>query len=155
MKTSNMTNENLAEHLANEVRRILSCGNAGRFRQYWELYKQVAEITAMQGLFIRSDDGAGYFNVAIIGEGRIADIEGDESGGTGAMHVYPLSSVRELALHRGPLPSLPHSQGASLVLLLSLTGQDSSGPYWVAKTPDDEERLLSFSRSLVQLVSAQ
>ncbi len=148
-----MTNLSLSGHLADKVAQILSINNANRFRQYWAMYEQTAEITGIQGLIVTSEENTGYFNVAIIGDGRIVDVEGNDSEGSGSLSIYPIKSVSEVTLHQGSIPSLSHSQGASLVLLLGLVGQDESGPYWTAKPPGDAEQLLKFARTLVNLVS--
>ena len=147
-----MADIDLAGQLAAAAAKLLALNNT-KFREYWELYLQTSETSEIQNLFVRVDEDAGYCNIAVMGAGRIADIEGDDNDNSGSMRVFPLSAVSEITLHRGSIPSLSHSQGASLVILLRLVGLDESVAYWAAHTPDQEAQLLGFARSLVQYIS--
>lgn len=143
------------EQLADAIARALALNNTGRFREYWELYKQTAEVSEVEDLFFRIEEEAGYCNMVILGDERIADIEGDDGHSSGSLRVYPLSSVSEVILHRGSLPSLRRSQGARLVVLLNLTGQDGAGPYWTALTSEEEHQLTGFARSVIRSISGR
>ena len=144
-----MTNK---EQLDRIVTQGITLHNA-KFRQYWELYKQAAEIPDVEGLFVKIEEEARYSNVAVVGDGRLVDIEGDDSDDSGNLHIYSLGAVREVIIRLGSLPSLPSTKGATLLVVTRLAGQDGTGPYWVAKTPEQEEKLLSFAQCLVQAIS--
>ena len=150
-----MTDLNHAGQLAEAIAKVSALPNTTKFRQYWDIYKLTAEVSDIQGLVFRIDADTGYCNIAIVGDGRIVDIEGDDGDGSGNTNIYPLRSVSEVIFHRGSLPSLRRSPGASLMVLLRLVGRDGSGPYWVAKTPEEEELLVGFGRTLVQAVSGR
>lgn len=147
-----MADKDLAGKLAAAAAKLLA-SNSTNFRQYWELYLQTAETSSIQNLFVRAAEGGGYSNIAIMGNGRIADIEGDDNENSGSLRFYALSTVSEVILHRGSIKSLSRSQGASLVMLIRLGGTDESLPYWAATTPDQEVQLLEFAQSLVQYIS--
>ena len=149
-----MANQDRAGQLADAVAIVLAL-HGTKFRQCWDLYLQTAEISEIQGLFVRIDEDPPYFNIAIAGEGIVADIEGADGQNPGVVRIYRVSLIREVILHRGSLPSYDHSKGASLMLLLRLVGLDESGPYWAARTQDEEEQLLSFARCLVQCISTK
>ena len=150
-----MTDLNHVDQLAEALARVAALPNTTKFRQYWDIYQLTAEVSEIQGLFIRIDEDAGYCNIAIIGDGRIVDIEGDDKNGSGNTHIYPLMSVGEVLFYRGSLPSLSRSPGASLLVLTKIVGRDGSGPYWPAKNPEEEELLVGFGRALVQAVSSR
>lgn len=147
-----MAEKDLAGQLAAAAAKLLT-SNSTKFRQYWELYLQTAEPSNIQNLFVRADEDGGYCNIAVMGDGRIADIDGDDNENSGSLRIYALSTVIEVILHRGSIVSLSRSQGASLVMLIRLGGTDESLPYWAAFTPDQEVQLLEFAQSLVQYIS--
>ena len=148
-----MTDLNHVRQLAEARARVSALPNTTKFRQYWDIYELTAEVSDIQGLFIAIDADAGYCNIAIIGDGRIVDIEGDDGKGSGNTHIYPLRSVGEVLFYRGALPSLSRSLGASLLIVTRIVGRDESGPYWAAKNPEEEELLVGFGRTLVKAVS--
>ena len=148
-----MTHVNRAEQLAEAVATIWGHNGAAAFRQNWETYKQIAEVSEIQGIFFGLDADEGRYNVAIIGDGRIVDIDADDGINSGGTFITSLSSIGQVILLRKSLASIPRSIGASLLLVARFRGTEEIGPYWVAKTPEEEERLLSFARTLVQAVS--
>ena len=148
-----MTHQQRAEELAHVVATELDLNENSTFGQYWELYKQTANVSNIEGLFIRTEGRSGYCNVVILGDGRIVDIEVEERARSGGLHIRPLSSVSEVHLHRGSLPQLPYSEGALLVVMLGLTGMDESGPYWAAQTRAQERKLLGFAQALIEAIS--
>ncbi len=131
------------------------------FEAYWELYEETAQVNSVQAFFVRVDADNGpygqsrgdYCNVAIIGDGLLIDIEGDDSDDSGNLSVHPLKSLSRVSLRNGPLQNLSHSQGASLVVIANQIGDEHVGPYWVAKTDDEEEHLLKFAQALVKAIS--
>jgi hypothetical protein len=135
--------------------RVSALPNITKFHQYWDIYELIAEVSEIQGLFIRIDEDAGYCNIAIIGDGRIVDIEGDDGNGSGNTHIYSLRSVGEVLFYRGSLPSLRRSVGASLLMVTRIVGRDESGPYWGAKNPEEEELLVGFGQALVKAISSR
>ena len=148
-----MTSQPPAQRLKDAIAKIFALNTTTEFQGYWELYERTAKVSEIQELFVRIDADTGYCNVAIMGEGRIADIEGNFDGSSGSLHTFPLSSVNDIVFHYGPLPSFSRARGASLVMLVDLTGQGESGPYWAARTLDEKEQLIEFGRSLVQYIS--
>ena len=148
-----MTSQPPAQRLKDAIARIFALDTTTEFQGYWELYERTAKVSEIQELFVRIDADTGYCNIAIMGEGRIADIEGNFDGSSGSLHTFPLSSVNDIVFHYGSLPSFSRTRGASLVMLLDLTGQDESGPYWAARTLDEKEQLIEFGRSLVRYIS--
>ena len=150
-----MTNRDQAEQLDKTVAEVFALFSTNTFRRYWELYKQTADISEVQGFFIRTELQATYCNVAIIGDGRLVDVEGDDSDNSGGLSIRSLDSVCGVSVHSGPLKAFPRTQGASLVVLTKLVGETNPGAYWMAKTPEEEERLLGFVQFLVQTVSSR
>ena len=127
--------------------------NANSFRRYWNLYKQTSDIARIQSFYIKTEES--YYNVAIIGDGILVDVEGDDSDSSGGLNIRSLDAIRGVTVRSGPLKAFPRTQGASLVVLTRLVGETNAGPYWVAKTPEEEGRLLGFAQSLVQAFSSK
>ena len=148
-----MNGQQLAEELERVVSLELDLNNNPSLSHCMGLYRQTAEISDIRALFIRKDERAGYYNIVILGDGRIVDIESPVRHVPGTIHIHPLSSVSEVFINQGSLPQLPDSQEASLVLMLALTGLDQSGPYWAANNPEEEAQLKRFARTLVQEIS--
>ncbi len=144
-----MEGRNQTESLSNIVAGALSHGEFSSFRKYWKLYKQTTPLTEIAGFFFRSEPNEGYFNLAILGEGRVIDIEGDDKENKGNLSVIGTDSVEEVIFRIEPLPNLRNAQNASLTVLLKRTGQGATGPYWAAMTPEEEERLHDFAQRLI------
>ena len=97
--------------------------------------------------------GGGYCNVAIIADGLLIDIEGDDNDNTGNLTFQPLESISAVRVRAEPLRGLDHSRDALLVVLANRVGEEGVGLHWVAKTEEDEERLLAFAKTLVKAIS--
>ena len=145
-----MTNRDQSEKLEERIAEVFALYSTITFRRYWELYKQTAEISEVQGLFVHANPEESYYNVAMIGDGRLVDVEGDDSDNSGGLIIRALDLVSGITFRTRPLEGFPRTQGASLVLLTKLLGETNPGPYWVARNPVEEGRLLGFARSLVQ-----
>lgn len=138
------------ESLNSIVADALSHGEFSSFRKYWKLYKQTTPLTEIAGFFFRSEPHEGYFNLALLGEGRVIDVEGDDKENRGNLSVIGADSVEQVIFRIEPLPNLRNGQGASLTMLLKLVGRDITGPYWAAMTPEEEERLHEFAQRLIE-----
>ena len=133
-----------------------------KFAQYWELYEDTTDIQSIKGFFVRTKvedhaldyTGGGYCNVAVICDGLIIDIEGDDEDKTGSLTFHPLESVSSVEIHAEPLRGLDASRGALLVVLANRVGEEDIGLHWVAKTEQEKERLLKFAQVLVSEISA-
>lgn len=153
-----MTTRNYSTQLARIVEQAIEDNNLQTLEQYWELYQRTGEISNVQAFFFRTEIGrfsGGYGNVAIIGDGLLVDIEVNDSRNTGSLTLRSLDSVVEVMVHAGPLPGLPDSQGASLVVVTEVAGQADAGPHWVATTPGEEDYLLRFAGVLVKEISSR
>ena len=126
------------------------------FARYWELYERSAAIADLRSFFVRVETrstSGGYCNAAIIGDGLLVDVEGDDGNNSGSLSVQSLDDLGRVLIHVGPLRGFPLSQGARLVVLALPKGQEQAGSHWVAKTPDDEERLLEFATELIGAIA--
>jgi hypothetical protein len=94
-----------------------------------------------------------YGNVAVITDGKVIDIEGDDSDGSGSLTIRDLSSIAAVHLRTAPMEGYQRSAGASLLLSTRLVGESNTGPYWVAVTTQQEERLIQFASALTDFVS--
>ena len=158
-----MTTRDLSAQLKRIVEKAIEEHELESFAEYWELYEATANTKEVQAFFLRTEvqedaavfiiGEAVYCNVAIIGDGLLIDIEGDDSDGTGSLVFHSLASVSGVSIHAEPLQNLPSSRGASLVVLANRVGEEGIGLHWVAKTEEEEERLLEFAEALVEAIS--
>ena len=154
-----MSNGNKSAQLARIVERLVDENDLSTFAEYWGLYESTADLSNVQAFYVRTEaqpffaGSARYCNVAILGDGLVVDIEGDDSRSTGSLTLSTLDSVMPVSLHAGPLPGLSDSQGASLVVLARSAGEADAGFHWVAKTEEEEENLLKFAQHLVRAIS--
>lgn len=157
-----MSTRGLSGQLSRIIEQAIKEHKLQKFAQYWELYENTTDIESINAYFARTevqdDDfdyvGGGYCNVAIIAEGLVIDIEGDDSDNTGSLTFHTLDSFSSIELHAGALRGLDSSRGALLVVLANRAGEDDIGLHWIAKTEQDKERLLSFAQVLVREISA-
>ena len=145
-----------SSHLDRIVEQAIENGGFPTFAQYWEIYSLTADLSAVQAFYFRTESqypfGA-YCNAAIIGDGLLVDIEGDETKKSGGLTMASLDSISGVSIHAGSLPGLPSSNGASLVVLSRRPAETNVGLHWVAKSDEEEEHLLSFAKCLVQVIS--
>ena len=110
-------------------------------------------MTDIRASFVGVDPATSYYNVAILGDDKLVDIEGDDTGGTGYVSVQSLASIGAIVLREGQIEGFVRSQGASLVVYTRLVGETSSGPYWVARTTPEVDRLIRFATFLVDAIA--
>ena len=145
-----------SSQLDHMVERSIRYEHLETFARYWRLYQRTAVITEVEGFFLRIEDrspAGGYCNVAIIGNGLLVDVEGDDVDRSGTLTAHSLDAFNEVFIHIGPLRGLPSSQGARLVVVAELKGQEDAGTHWVAKTFAEEDMLLEFAAVLIGSIS--
>ena len=156
-----MTTLESSAQLASIVKRAIEEHKLSKFAEYWELYADAADVQSIKGFFVKTDiqddafdyAGGGYCNVAIITEGLVIDIEGDDNDNTGNLAFHTIDSFSSIELHTRALRGLESSHGALLVVLANRAGQENIGLHWIAKTEQDKERLLAFAKKLVKAIS--
>ena len=155
-----MSTRDRSGQLARIVERAIEEHNLVKFAQYWELYENTADIQSIKGFFVRierrpySSSRRAYCNVAIIGEGLLIDIEGDDNDNTGNLTFQSLESISGVQVRAGPVRGLDSSRDALLVVIANRVGAEGIGLHWIAKTEQDEEHLLQFAKVLVEEISA-
>lgn len=140
---------NLSQQLDQAVDHQLLGRSLSTFRYYWGLYKRAFPRYDIQGSYYSFDPEAAYGNVVVLSGGKIIDIDGGDENGSGYLGIQDLASIGSVNFYRGQIEGLEHSQGASLVAFTRLVGETNAGPYWVARTEHEEERLIAFTRLLV------
>ena len=133
------------------VSELLGRHEFAMFSRYWSLYKRTVASPGIDASYLVFDQDTKWCNVAIIDGSKIIDIEGEDSADVGIMSVRDVSCLSSVIFKLGPLVGLSRSQGASLVVATELVGP-TSGPFWVARTPDEEEKLLGFAGFLAGLI---
>ena len=152
------TQNNTARLLASTVEDVIKSSNLNCFERYWDLYERTIDLSNVTSFFVRTEAQlfrSAYCNVVIVGDGLLIDISGDDQNNEGDFSVLLLNSISGISIHTGPLPGLADSQGARIVVQTELAGLVDEGPYWVAKTAEEEERLLDLVESLIESMSTR
>ncbi len=156
-----MSTRNRSAQLTKLVEDAIEELHLEEFEAYWEMYESTCQVTTVEAFYLRTEVRVGdfgrklgdYCNVAIVGDGLLVDVEGDDNDNSGNLIAQPLKSFSEVSIHRGPLTNLESSRDSSLVVLANRVGEEDVGLHWVAKTEEEEEHLLEFARLLIQVVS--
>ncbi len=149
-----MADTHRSENLDSVVNHMLSQGPHQTFETYWELYMASAFISEPKGIYFRVSQDSTIRNIAIVGDGKIVDIEADENSDASAISVSPYGAFSEVILHTGLIPTLPRTQKSMLNVLCRLAGSTSLSPYWCAYNEEEAERLRDFAKILIQVVSS-
>lgn len=147
------------------VENILEEYDAGVFRDYWELSREVINEFPIRKFYVHlGQSNPGYFgridymNVAIVSDGLVADVEGtikrsgefSVSNDQGGFVVTPLNSIEAIEFHEGPINTIRESSNAKLILIASILGDSSMGKYWMANTDDEYKHLVRFGKALLE-----
>ena len=147
------------DNLSKIVEKAIEEHRLDTFARYWNLYEDTVAISDIQQFYVRIEpnlnSSGGYFNAAIIGDGMLVDVEGDDEQRSGSLVVHALDSVYGVSVHSGTLPGIPNTQNATMIVLAYQPGVNDIGFHWFAKTDEDEERLVQFAKVLVGSVASR
>lgn len=144
-----MSGQDLTEQLHKAVDSIVVEHDLEVLEEYWELAKHTLTGHPVRRFYARGEEG--YANVAILTDGVVADIEGDDTDDQGHFAVCRISALSDVGFYKDQVPTVPDSDGAELVIVAN-TPADHLDFYWIAKTEQEAEYLLDFGRSLVALI---
>ena len=153
---SAMTSRNQSVQLISAVEQVIEVYGLDVFEQYWELYKEIGGISNVQRFYVRTGASAAdaadvsFCHAAIIGDGLLVDIQGDDCLKSGGLRFNSLASIVQVSIHDGPVDGAPSSEGASLVVVASRPNDAGPGLHWVAKTEQEENHLLPFAKTLAR-----
>ena len=147
-----MSRQDLTEQLHKLVDSILVEHDLDVFEEYWGLAKQALSGHPVHRFYVQTEEG--YANVAILTDGVVADIEGDDTEDEGFFTVYRINSLSRVGFYKEQVPTVPDSDGAELVIVANTPG-DHLEFYWIAKTEQEAEYLLEFGRSLLALIGGK
>lgn len=145
------------DNLFRTVGRMTEEHELGTFALYWSLYQDAVDVSNVQRFYVmvepQPNSNGGYCNVAVIGDGLIVDVEGNDEQSSGDLSVYTLDSLIGVSVHAGALPGLPNTQDAILIVMVGQSSAPDAGLYWMAKTAEARERLIEFADALVKAIS--
>ena len=124
------------------------------FERHWEFYRASLDIQDIKAFLITTIPETKYIDVAVIGDGLVADVDGCDDGSHSGLAYFPLKALRSVHFHTGAIASLPLTEGSSLIVTVRLSGPASPAPYWMAATPKEEEDLLGFANVLARLAGS-
>ena len=142
-----------SQSLRASVSEMLGQYGLSTFSRYWNLCNRAERIEDVEAFYCFATTEPKYGNVAVITHGKVIDVDGDDSDGSGAVSIRDLSSIAAVFLHAAPIEGYKRSEGASLVVSTRLVGESNTGPYWVAVTAQQEERLVQFASALTDFAS--
>ena len=132
---------------------LLSQGSYRALETCWELYQEISYISEPEGYYFTSNADTAYNNLAVIGEGRIVDIEADENGNDKHLTVSLCRAYSGVNLFIGPIPTLARTQGSLLTVACRTVGAAAIGHYWVARDEEESTRLRRFAKVVVKAIS--
>ena len=150
-----MSDQSRAAELNRVVEEILSRSDHKGFEEYWKLYKESVYISKPLSYFVKVDLDGPYCNVAVVGEGKIVDVEKHEQEGIGLLSVRPYHAISSVTAKDSAVEGLPRTEGALLTVYCRGTGSGGAGPYWSATTTEEKEQLRSFFAVLTNTVFSE
>ena len=150
-----MSDQSRLAELDRVVEEILSRGDHKGLEEYWKLYTESAYISKPLGYFVKVHHDGPYGNIAVIGEGKIVDIEKHEQEGTGVFSVIRYHTISSVAVKDGSVEGLPRTEGALLTVYCRGAGSSGVGPYWSAATTEEIEQLRSFYAALANAIFSE
>ena len=94
------------------VAELLSGHSLDTFRRYWALYERAVAVQNVQAFYLKIEPEQGYCNFAVVGDGKVVDVEGDDSNGSGGISIpQPVRNKRCCLLFGLPNRISPYSRG--------------------------------------------
>lgn len=121
------------------------------FVSYWALALQTLGDHTVIGWF--KEFAEGYGNLAVVTEGLIVDIEGDDAADAGHVSVYAIRDIASLDLHIGEVPDISGTTPSSLTLRTNAAAQPA-GPWWTTDNTELHRDLRQFAAALTSRISA-
>ena len=145
-----LARQDFTEQLHKVVASIVVEHDLDVLEKHWGLARQALSGHPVRRFYVRAEEG--YANVAILTDGVVADIEGDDTEEEGHFTVYKITSLSRVGFYKEQVPTVPDSEEAELVMTVHITGISDLELYWIAKTEQEAEHLLEFGRTLVDLL---
>ena len=147
-----MSGQDLTGQLHGVVNSISSEHDLRVLKEYWELAEHALKGQPVRQFYVRAEEG--YANVAILTDGVVVDIEGDDTEDEGSFAGYNINSLTRVGFYREQVPTVPDSEEAELVVTVHITGISDLELYWIAKTEREAEYLLDFGSNLMALLAS-
>ena len=142
-----MAGRDVSEQLSEKVDSILEEYDLDVLSGYWNLAKSVLTGHAVRRFYVQA--GEGYGNIAILTDGMVVDVVGDEQDDEGYVAVHRISAFSGIDFYEEQVPTVPGSDDAELVVVTNTVGSDTLGLHWIATDEEESEYLLRFGRALV------
>ena len=132
-----------------------------KFSEYWELCKRTVDTSGVEQFYVMVESqtqpgvAGGYCDAVFLMRDLVVGIEGDDVQGTGNFSVLRLENISDVTFLLGSQPGLPRSQGALLTAVLRSEGSPEVLAYWAAKTENDERKLVSFTKCLIERLESR
>ena len=121
------------------------------FEAYWELAKPLLNGLKVSCFYVREEED--YTNVGILAGEVVIDIEAIEDDDRGHISVYRIDAISSVSFYEDPVPTVPDSDNAELVVTANSMQGNELLVYWMAHDEDDASALLTFGSTLVKLLS--
>ncbi len=121
------------------------------FAAYWALAKPLFDGLKVYYFYVREEED--YTNVGILAGGIIIDIEALEDDDRGHVSVYKIDAVSSVSFYEDPVPTVPDSENADLVVTANSMQGNEILAYWMAYDEGDAAELAEFGRTLIALFS--
>ena len=142
-----MTKRDFSRQLHEYMDDILDDGDV--IASYWKLAKPLFEDLNVHRFYVRAEDD--YTNVGILAGGVVIDVEALEDDDHGHISVYRIDAISGVSFYEDPVPTVPDSDEAELVVTVSSTHGNEDLVYWMAYTEEDAQHLAEFGKALVSM----
>lgn len=145
-----VASKDVSEQLHKKVDSVLGEYELEVLSDYWKLGQRVLAGQSIRRFYVQAEEGFG--NIAILTEGAVVDIVGDEQDGQGSVAVHRIGAFSGIDFYEEQVPTVPGSEEAELLVVTNVAGRDELGLYWMATSEEEAGHLLEFARSLVTLL---
>ncbi len=146
-----MATIDLTEQLHKTADEIANEDGYDVFEAYWELAKTLLDGLKVSCFYVREEEN--YTNVGILAGKVVIDMEAIEDDDRGHISVYRIDAISSFSFYEDPVPTVPDSENAELVVTANSMQGSELLVYWIAYDEDDASALLNFGSALVKLLS--
>ena len=148
-----LASEDKRSQLMRLVNQYLEESYSDAFTLRWGFYKTAIDIQDVQAYYVKVKRDINYINVAILGDGLVVDLDGDNSNEDSTFSIHPLRMIRSVYLADDGIEGNELTEDATLMVNCRLTG--GGGFYWFAEDRAEEVDLLGFVKVLARSIGQE
>ena len=139
--------------LTDQVDQILREYPTDSFTRHWNIYKENYATLDWTDCYIKVIPQKRYVNVALLGNGFLIDIDGEEGEPSiirEGLAIVPLDTISTVMVRGRGMPDVEELRDSTLVVTTVISGSNQQGPFWMADNEEEEASLFRFVRALIE-----